>query len=71
MPRYDFECQVCHAAFEIQASLSQYMNLMKEKKIECVKCGSTKVARVFSPPGLSSSSNRGGGCCPGGQCGCG
>jgi putative FmdB family regulatory protein len=71
MPQYDFECQVCHAKFEVQLSISEYMAKMKEKKIECAKCGSKKVARVFSPPSLSSSSNRdGGGCCPGGQCGC-
>ena len=69
MPRYDFECQACHETFEIQLSLSKYMAMMKEEKIECAKCGSKKVARVFSPPGISSSNRNGSCCCPGGKCG--
>ena len=72
MPRYDFECQECRESFEIQASVSEYAALMKTKKIECAKCGSKKVTRVFSPPAIhsSSSSAQGGGCCcPGGKCG--
>ena len=71
MPRYDFECQDCRATFEVQASLSDYAALLKAKKIECAKCGSKKVTRVFSPPAVlsSSSSGRRGGCCsPGCKC---
>jgi len=69
MPRYDFECQNCHAMFDAQMSLSEYMAKIKEKKVECVKCGSKRVARAFSPPGISSSSRNGSCCCPGGKCG--
>jgi hypothetical protein len=29
MPRYDFDCQACHATFEVQASFSEYAALMK------------------------------------------
>ena len=71
MPRYDFECQDCRDEFEVQTSFSKYAALMKKNKIECAKCGSKKVIRVFSPPNLlspSSSSRDGGCCCPGGEC---
>ena len=70
MPQYDFDCQACHATFEVQASFSEYAALMKEKKIACPKCGSKKIARVFSPPAVLSTLRQDGGCgCAGGQCG--
>ena len=65
MPLYDFECRTCQKTFEIQASISVCLALRKGNLIECPKCGSKKVARVFGPPSRRSTSFviLAGGCC--------
>jgi len=71
MPQYDFECQACQKAFEVEASLTEYVAAQKRKSIVCPECGSKKVMRVISPPTvLTPSSARKGNrpCCPGGEC---
>jgi len=72
MPVYEFECQECQTRFFLQASFVEYAAQMKEKKNACPKCQSTKVARVFTPPGIGSSSASkrcGACCCSDGKCG--
>ena len=72
MPQYDFECESCHARFEVRASLSEYVAMQKDKSIRCPACGARKPVRVFTAPGvLAGASWRRptGGCCPGGRCG--
>ncbi len=72
MPRYDFECQTCRKTFEIKASLAEYAVGRREKRFVCPECGTAKIARVFSAPGILSASGSGqrdgGRCCPGGKC---
>jgi len=71
MPRYDFECEACRETFEVQVSISDYTALLKDRKVGCPKCGSKRVARVFSPPSIISASSptpAGGCCCPEGNC---
>ena len=75
MPRYDFECQVCHKTFDVQTSMAEYTAFLRDGKIHCPKCASKKVTRVFGPASILSSSSRaqsraerGGCCCQGGKC---
>ncbi len=72
MPTYEFECQKCRQTFELHVTFAEYAALAKAKKIAGPTCDTTKVIRVFSPPGIGSSSaaKRGSdaGCCPGGRC---
>jgi putative FmdB family regulatory protein len=76
MPKYDFECQACRKAFDLQTSVAAYTALLREKKICCPECDSKYVTRVFSPTAVLTSSSRtqprtggGGCCCRGGECG--
>lgn len=69
MPRYDFECVECRAALEVQATVPEYAALQENESIGCPACGSKKVVRVFSAPGLvSDHSNPSRRCCPEGAC---
>lgn len=46
MPIYNFQCQDCN---HIQEELLSSTEL-KENKISCEKCGSTKTTRIISRP---------------------
>lgn len=74
MAIYTFECQECQAQFEAKMSMST----AEEEKPACVKCGSARTLRVFTPiavlagqKGISEpfAAKSGGACMPGG-CGC-
>lgn len=71
MPQYSFECQACGKPFKRNLSMLEYAALQKDKNIACPSCGSKKVARVFTAPAVTRSSNRpqSGGCGPGCCCG--
>ena len=45
MPRYDFRCESCGAAFEKRLSMSAYSD---GEGRECTECGSEEVERTFS-----------------------
>jgi len=71
MPQYGFECQACRKPFEIDASMSEYAAMQKNKSVVCPECGSKKVVRIIAAPAVVRSSSgpwTRGPCCPGGQC---
>ena len=78
MSMYDYVCQRCFEAFEIQASISAYAKGVSAK---CPKCGSCDTIRAFSPvhvairgraggtaPRGGPLPGPGGGCCGGPGC---
>ena len=43
MPTYEFQCQRCHATFEVIASIEEYERMRKACTLRCTTCGSTDV----------------------------
>lgn len=49
MPLYDYECQECHAVFEVRATFKEKEQGLKPK---CAKCQSKKTRQVLLTSGL-------------------
>ena len=70
MPTYEYVCTECMEKTEVQASISEKV---KGLKVTCPKCGSKKMAQVFSGFAVLGSSRGGTGgpvCGPQGGPGC-
>lgn len=52
MPLYNFECQKCESEIELQCSISEYPNLVKN--MTCPGCGSIKIYRDYSKDNVYS-----------------
>jgi len=50
MPQYGFECQACRKPFEIDASMSEYAAMQKNKSVVCPECGSKKIGLLSDDP---------------------
>ena len=60
MPIYDYECKSCGKITEI------FQRTIKEKTVNCSNCGSTKMEKLFSAPGMvkvADPSTKGVTCC--------
>jgi putative FmdB family regulatory protein len=44
MPLYEFRCNACGKEFEVILSVKDY----DSRKVKCMKCGSSRVERVWS-----------------------
>ncbi|MSQ09566.1 MAG: zinc ribbon domain-containing protein [Dehalococcoidia bacterium] len=53
MPKYDFHCNSCSAAFEITRSFSQ-----ADDPVICPACSQTDCQQAFSPPTFFSKGDR-------------
>ncbi|MDO8567595.1 MAG: zinc ribbon domain-containing protein [Dehalococcoidales bacterium] len=43
MPPYKYECEKCHAKFEVRRGIFD-----KKREVKCPACGETKVRQVYS-----------------------
>ncbi len=66
MPAYDYVCQQCGEKFEVRMSIAAYSS---GEKPACEACGSTDVARAFTPVNVLTGSRGGGSASSAPSCG--